>query len=110
MPIRSALFAMVALPGQSVAPNDAGGIVSGQTQSVSRRLAIVVADLTTANANVFYELGLRHAVRAWSTVLVFAEGGSRLPFDVAPLRALPYRLNAAGVPDDLAVSTAALAN
>ena len=26
-----------------------------------------VADLTTANANVFYELGLRHAARPWST-------------------------------------------
>jgi hypothetical protein len=24
-----------------------------------------VADLTTANANVFYELGVRHAVRPW---------------------------------------------
>lgn len=56
-----------------------------------------VADLTTANANVFYELGLRHAVRPWSTVLIFGEG-SRLPFDVALLRALPYQLNAAGVP------------
>src|ERR1044072_8325949 len=40
-----------------------------------------VADLTTANANVFYELGLRHAVRPWSTVLTFADG-ERLPFDV----------------------------
>src|SRR5438477_469429 len=50
-----------------------------------------VADLTTANANVFYELGVRHAVRPWSTVLVFAEG-ARLPFDVAPLRAIPYHL------------------
>lgn len=59
-----------------------------------------VADLTTANANVFYELGLRHAVRPWSTVLVFGEG-SRLPFDVALLRALPYRLDAAGVPGDV---------
>jgi len=46
-----------------------------------------VADLTTANANVFYELGVRHAVRPWSTVLLFAEG-SRLPFDVAYLRAI----------------------
>jgi hypothetical protein len=68
-----------------------------------------VADLTTANANVFYELGLRHAVRKWSTVLIFAEGGGQLPFDVAPLRALPYRLNSAGVPDDPATSTTALA-
>lgn len=52
-----------------------------------------VADLTTANANVFYELGVRHALRPSSTILLFAEG-SRLPFDVGPLRAIPYRLDA----------------
>jgi hypothetical protein len=61
-----------------------------------------VADLTTANANVFYELGVRHAVRPWSTVLVFAEG-TRLPFDVACLRGIPYRLSADGKPSDVAV-------
>jgi MAP3K TRAFs-binding domain len=61
-----------------------------------------VADLTTANANVFYELGVRHAIRPRSTVLLFAEGG-RLPFDVAPLRALPYRL----APDGTAADAAA---
>ena len=56
-----------------------------------------VADLTTANANVFYELGVRHAVRPWSTVMIYA-GQSRLPFDVAPLRAIPYGLTPAGEP------------
>ena len=56
-----------------------------------------VADLTTANANVFYELGVRHAARPWSTVLIFAEG-ARLPFDVALLRGVPYRLTPAGLP------------
>jgi tetratricopeptide (TPR) repeat protein len=59
-----------------------------------------VADLTSANANVFYELGVRHAVRPWSTVLVYAEGG-RLPFDVAPQRALPYELSAGGRPTNV---------
>ena len=59
-----------------------------------------VADLTTANANVFYELGVRHAVRPWSTVLLFAQGGTELPFDVAPLRAIPYRLTPGGTPDE----------
>ena len=59
-----------------------------------------VADLTTANANVFYELGVRHSVRPWSTILLFAEGGTQLPFDVAPLRAIPYRLSAGGRPAD----------
>lgn len=66
----------------------AGGIIH---KPMFERLILceyAVADLTTANANVFYELGLRHAVRPWSTVLIFAEGG-RLPFDVAMLRALP---------------------
>jgi len=66
-----------------------------------------VADLTTANANVFYELGVRHAVRPWSTVLLFAEG-SRLPFDIAYLRALPYRLSSDGKPMDIEAAKAAL--
>jgi tetratricopeptide (TPR) repeat protein len=68
-----------------------------------------VADLTSANANVFYELGLRHAVRPGSTVLVFAEGMGQLPFDVAPLRALPYRLGPDGAPADVASARDALA-
>jgi hypothetical protein len=55
-----------------------------------------VADLTMANANVFYELGVRHAVRQASTVLLFAQGIGQLPFDVAPLRAIPYQLGSDG--------------
>jgi hypothetical protein len=55
-----------------------------------------VADLTTANANVFYELGIRHAVRPWSTVLIYAENSGRLPFDLSPMRALPYKINLEG--------------
>ncbi len=66
-----------------------------------------VADLTTANANVFYELGVRHAVRPWSTVLLFADG-SRLPFDVAYLRAIPYRLSPEGKPADTEAAKAML--
>src|SRR3954452_102277 len=58
-----------------------------------------VADLTFANANVFYELGVRHAVRPYSTVLLFASG-TRLPFDVALDRGLPYSLDPAGGPTD----------
>jgi tetratricopeptide (TPR) repeat protein len=56
-----------------------------------------VADLTTANPNVFYELGVRHGIRPFSTVVIFGKG-MRLPFDLAPLRGLPYALNAAGNP------------
>jgi hypothetical protein len=48
-----------------------------------------VADVTLANPNVLYELGVRHAVRPFSTVLIQSKG-SRLPFDLGPLRVLPY--------------------
>lgn len=53
----------------------------------------VVADLTIPNPNVFYELGVRHAARHNTTLPIFANH-AQLPFDVALLRALPYRLRA----------------
>jgi len=56
-----------------------------------------VADLTGANANVAYELGVRHGIRPYSTVLLFAEGG-RLPFDLQDLRCIPYPLTEEGTP------------
>jgi tetratricopeptide (TPR) repeat protein len=67
-----------------------------------------VADLTTANANVYYELGIRHAVRPWSTVLIFADG-VRLPFDLGPMRGLAYHLDDAGAVSDPAADQAKLA-
>lgn len=66
-----------------------------------------VADLTGANANVFYELGLRHGIRPATTVLLYA-GTECMMFDVAPLRALPYTLDPAGRPADLEAARAGL--
>jgi len=85
----------------------AGGIIH---KPMFERLILceyAVADLTAANANVFYELGIRHAVRPATTVLLFSEK-SRLPFDVALLRAFPYPLNAAGGPDNIETSRKAI--
>lgn len=67
-----------------------------------------IADLATANANVFYELGLRHAARPCRTVLMYSKDGNQLPFDVGPLRALPYELGADGAPANAAEDKAAL--
>ena len=66
-----------------------------------------VADLTLANVNVYYELGIRHAVRPWSTVLLFAEGG-RLPFDVHLLRVLSYELTDGRLASERAAESAAM--
>ncbi len=50
-----------------------------------------VADLTTANANVFYELGVRHTARPATTLTIFAKH-QPIPFDVNFLRSMPYDL------------------
>lgn len=75
-----------------------GGIIH---KAMFERLILckyAIADLTTANANVFYELGVRHAARPSATVLMFANGVGQLPFDVNGLRGLPYQLGADGKP------------
>ena len=68
-----------------------GGIIH---RAMFERLLLcdfAVADLTTANANVFYELGVRHAARPATTLPIFA-ARHMPPFDVNYLRALPYEL------------------
>jgi tetratricopeptide (TPR) repeat protein len=58
---------------------------------------MVVADLTIDNPNVWYEIGVRHALRASGAVLTYSLR-SRLPFDLNGQRMLPYTL-ADGAPD-----------
>jgi tetratricopeptide (TPR) repeat protein len=52
----------------------------------------VVADLTGANANVFYELGIRHAVKPYTTISIFADNCD-IPFDLAAFRTMPYKFS-----------------
>jgi hypothetical protein len=42
---------------------------------------LVIADLSTSNLNAIFELGIRHALRPRSTIVI-AEQGFRSPFDV----------------------------
>jgi hypothetical protein len=56
-----------------------------------------VADITGANPNVFYELGIRHALRPATTAIVFLEG-TVIPFDIALVRGISYKTDAAGEP------------
>lgn len=51
---------------------------------------VVIADITIHNANVFYELGIRHALRCKTTVLVKASGFDETPFDILGYRYVDY--------------------
>ena len=50
---------------------------------------VVVADLSTANANAIYELGVRHALRPHTTIVI-AEKNFKFPFDIGHLLVRPY--------------------
>lgn len=52
--------------------------------------AAVVADLTGSNANVYYELALRHAVKKPLVLIAHEEHMPKLAFDVAAERVIPY--------------------
>jgi tetratricopeptide (TPR) repeat protein len=68
-----------------------------------------VADITGANPNVFYELGIRHAMRPRSTVIVLNEG-TVLPFDIALVRGIAYKTDAGGEPVEVEATRAAIAD
>src|SRR5918994_4424021 len=55
----------------------------------------VVADLTTANANVFYELGIRHAAKPFTTILIQGKLHPP-PFDIGNNRIIMYDIEKDG--------------
>ena len=70
---------------------------------------LVLADLTLDNPNVWYELGVRHALRARGVLLVQGPRAAN-PFDIYTDRKLNYRLkDGAPDPDSVAADRAALA-
>jgi tetratricopeptide (TPR) repeat protein len=50
---------------------------------------VVVADISTLNANALYELGVRHALRPYSTIVI-SEKELKYPFDVDHTVINPY--------------------
>lgn len=59
-----------------------------------RDCQVVIADLTGANPNVMYELGLRHT-KGRVTIQIGEKG--RLPFDVASIRTIMFKRTEAGL-------------
>lgn len=78
-----------------------GGIIHKPMFARLLLCEFVIADLTTANPNVFYELGIRHAAKPYTTIPLFATIGAP-PFDVGFVRAIPYTLTKGKLTEDAA--------
>jgi hypothetical protein len=67
---------------------------------VVKRLAIadiVIADLSDLNANVFYELGIRHALRGQGTIMIVDTSRTDVPFDLKPYRVIEFTPDLRGI-------------
>ncbi|MBO2557604.1 hypothetical protein [Shewanella algae] len=53
------------------------------------RSRLIIANISGRNSNVFYELGIAHAMG--KQVLLLANGDSHIPFDLSHIRVLIYR-------------------
>jgi len=73
----------------------APGVITNQVIEHILNDDLVIADLTGHNANVFYELAIRHASR--KPVVQIININEDIPFDVSPNRTIKFDLNVGNV-------------
>ena len=66
------------------------GLIDSQIISLILTSDIVIADLTGLNANVFYEIGIRHVVQ--KPIIHMHLAGESIPFDISLFRSLRFSL------------------
>jgi len=72
------------------------GIITNQYLKEILESDLVLADISTPNANVFYELGIRQAISTGGTLLI-ALKGSMIPFDISSQRVFFYDSSPEGI-------------
>ncbi|MFC1530064.1 hypothetical protein ACFL6R_05040 [Gemmatimonadota bacterium] len=65
------------------------GFIMKDVWAYVREASVLLAELTGRNANVFYELGLAHAIA--KPVVLVTKDISDVPFDIGGLRAIEYQ-------------------
>jgi len=73
------------------ADQDTGALIITQMLERLYFADLVLADMTIANSNVYYEVGIRHAAKERGCVLLAADWSKQL-FDIAQMRTVRYPL------------------
>ena len=76
---------------------DGPGVIFQDMQREIEQAEIVIAEISPANTNVFYELGYAHALG--KPTILLARRGSDLPFDIRSYRVVFYNDTIGGKPE-----------
>lgn len=66
------------------------GIIDRSMYALLYYADVVIADISTFNPNAIYELGVRHTLRPYSTIIIKEDEG-KIPFDIGHDRILNYK-------------------
>ncbi len=66
------------------------GIIDRSMYALLYKAELVIADISTYNPNAMYELGARHVLKPYSTIII-KEDESKIPFDINHSRTLSYK-------------------
>ncbi|TPR19134.1 tetratricopeptide repeat-containing protein [Apilactobacillus timberlakei] len=69
------------------------GIIDDSMYDLLMTADLVIADITTLNANAMYELGIRHALRPHSTIIMGEVGDGNPPFDISHIHKFNYSID-----------------
>lgn len=66
------------------------GLIDKSMYALLIHADLVIADISTFNFNAIYELGIRHAVKPFSTIILKENEAGSIPFDLSHNRIFPY--------------------
>lgn len=69
-------------------------MIDAEMYAMIMKADLVIAVISTLNANAIYELGIRHAYKPFSTIIIMQDSESEkkiIPFDINHIRILTYK-------------------
>lgn len=77
------------------------GIIDLKMYQYLKNSEFVIADISTLNPNALYELGIRHGIRPYSTILMIENKGLKdLPFDLNHISTFSYEHSGETIEED----------